>query len=199
MTLAFSITAAVMTFSFLAAGGYVLVQARRVTEPRFCRLLGVFGFASMIMGMMGLFFLFMGLAHIHLDPLPSIERAMVFGFAVMAASFWMAVLANRVVREVAEPLRKAERVLEVLSSQIPVASVAELGLTARELEVVSVIADGSLTDAQIADRLFISKATAATHVRNVLKKADLNNRRDLMLLGGWRDIAPADRPVRPSS
>ena len=94
-------------------------------------------------------------------------------------------------------MRKAERMMDALSNQIPSTSVGELGLTNRELEVVSVISAGSITDAQIADMLFISKATAATHVRNILKKAQLNNRRDLMLLSGWGEIAPRDRPVRP--
>lgn len=197
MVWAFSITAAVMTFLFLAAGVYVIGAARKVSEPRFRRLLRTIGLASLIMMMVGLFFLLMGIAHLEVPQSTSIKRAIWFGFAVMASAFWLAGLSVRVVRELAEPMRKAERMMSALSDQIPTTSVGDLGLTNRELEVVSVIAQGSITDAQIAEKLFISKATAATHVRNILKKAGLRNRRDLMLLGGWSDVSPAHRPVRP--
>lgn len=196
MVWAFSITAAVMTVLFLAAGVYVLGAARKVSEPRFRRLLRTIGLASLIMTMVGLFFLLMGIAHLEVPQSTSIKRAIWFGFAVMASAFWLAGLSVRVVRDLAEPMRKAERMMSALSDQIPTTSVGELGLTTRELEVVSVIAQGSITDAQIAEKLFISKATAATHVRNILKKAGLRNRRDLMLLGGWSDVSPARRPVR---
>ncbi len=196
MVWAFSITAAVMTGLFLWAGIYVVRVSRRITEPRFQRLLRTIGLASLIMAMVGTFFLLMGLAHLEIDTTGSINRAILFGFVVMASSFWLAQLSLRVVRDLAEPMRKAERMMSALSDQIPSTSVGELGLTTRELEVVSVIAQGSITDVQIADKLFISKATAATHVRNILKKAHLNNRRDLMLLGGWRELSPGDRPIR---
>src|SRR5207245_1418121 len=46
---------------------------------------------------------------------------------------------------------------------------SDLGLTARELEVLGQLASGS-TDAQIAERLFISKKTASVHVSNLLRK-----------------------------
>lgn len=196
MVWAFSITAAVMTVLFLWAGIYVTSTARQVSEPRFRRLLRTIGLASLIMAMIGLFFVLMGMAHLNVGRTAPINRAMWFGFAVMASSFWLAGLSLRVVRDLAEPMRKAERMMTALSDQIPTTAVGELGLTSRELEVVSVIAQGSITDAQIAEKLFISKSTAATHVRNILKKAGLSNRRDLMLLGGWSNVAPADRPLR---
>ena len=196
MVWAFSITAAVMTALFLWAGIYVTSAARKISEPRFRRLLRTIGLASLIMAIIGLFFLLMGIAHLNIGRTPSINRAIWFGFAVMASAFWLAGLSLRVVRDLAEPMRKAERMMTALSDQIPTTAVGDLGLTSRELEVVSVIAQGSITDAQIAEKLFISKATAATHVRNILKKAGLSNRRDLMLLGGWSDVSPAYRPVR---
>lgn len=185
-----------MTGLFLWAGIYVVQVSRRVTEPRFQRLLRTIGLASLIMAMVGAFFLLTGLAHLDVETTGSINRAIFFGFVVMASSFWLAGLSRRVARDLAEPMRKAERMMNALSDQIPSTAIGDLGLTNRELEVVSIIAQGSITDAQIADELFISKATAATHVRNILKKADLNNRRDLMLLGGWRELSPADRPIR---
>jgi DNA-binding CsgD family transcriptional regulator/tetratricopeptide (TPR) repeat protein len=48
-------------------------------------------------------------------------------------------------------------------------------LTARELEVVSLAAQG-LTNGQIAARLFISTKTASVHVSNALRKLDLRSR-----------------------
>ncbi len=197
MALAFAITAAVMTGLFLFAGIYVLREARRISEPRFARLIHAIALASLIMSMVGAFFILMGIAHIDLKATDSIAISMIFGFVVMLASFWLAYMSVKVALELAEPMRKAERMMNALSNQIPETSVADLGLTTRELEVVSVIAEGSITDAQIADMLFISKATAATHVRNILKKADLRNRRDLMLLSGWQEIDPSYRSVRP--
>jgi DNA-binding NarL/FixJ family response regulator len=48
-------------------------------------------------------------------------------------------------------------------------------LSAREHEVLELIADG-LTNAQIAERLFISPVTARNHVSNILTKLQVSNR-----------------------
>jgi DNA-binding NarL/FixJ family response regulator len=50
-----------------------------------------------------------------------------------------------------------------------------LGLTPRELEVLSLVADG-LTDPQIAERLIISEHTVHRHVSNVLAKLSCSSR-----------------------
>lgn len=55
-----------------------------------------------------------------------------------------------------------------------VGSVGET-LTGREMEVLRLIADG-FSNRQIADQLFLSKATIATHVRNILAKTETTNR-----------------------
>ena len=52
------------------------------------------------------------------------------------------------------------------------------GLTGRELEVLALLADG-LTNAQLADRLFLSEKTVDHHVSSVLRKLQLSNRREL--------------------
>lgn len=49
------------------------------------------------------------------------------------------------------------------------------GLTERELEVVRLLADG-MTNGQIAERLYISPRTAASHVRHIFDKLDVSSR-----------------------
>ena len=51
-------------------------------------------------------------------------------------------------------------------------------LTPREREVVALLAEG-LTNAQLADRLFISPRTAAVHVSNVLSKLGMGSRTEV--------------------
>jgi DNA-binding CsgD family transcriptional regulator/tetratricopeptide (TPR) repeat protein len=57
----------------------------------------------------------------------------------------------------------------------PVPAGAELGLTARELEVLALVAEGR-SNRQVADALFISVKTASVHVSNILAKLGVANR-----------------------
>jgi DNA-binding NarL/FixJ family response regulator len=52
---------------------------------------------------------------------------------------------------------------------------AELGLTARELEVLAQLAEGR-TNRQIGDALFISVKTVGAHVSSILRKLDASTR-----------------------
>ncbi len=52
-------------------------------------------------------------------------------------------------------------------------------LSERELEIVSLIADG-LTNQQIADRLEIKKRTVDNHISNILSKTRTDNRVSLV-------------------
>jgi DNA-binding CsgD family transcriptional regulator len=83
---------------------------------------------------------------------------------------------------------RSDRFVSVLTDRVRLdSSVSDAGLTSRELDVLENIAQGVLTDADLADVLYISPATAATHVRNIMKKTGVRRRHELMLLA-------ADRP-----
>ncbi len=68
-----------------------------------------------------------------------------------------------------------------------------LGLTAREAEVLRLVADG-LSNSQIAERLFISRKTASVHVSNILAKLGVSTRVEAAALAHRRGLvrAPAD-------
>ena len=75
---------------------------------------------------------------------------------------------------VASLARRARLDLGAVASAV--ASPADrYGLTARELDVVALVAEGR-TNRQIADALFISAKTASVHVSNILAKLGVTNR-----------------------
>ena len=82
-------------------------------------------------------------------------------------------------------LQRSERALAVMLGAFDPEALdpQNLNLSSREQEVLAVIAAGKVSDQEIADTLFISSATAGTHVRNILKKAGLHDRRQLVLIG----------------
>ena len=55
------------------------------------------------------------------------------------------------------------------------ARLEQLGITARELEILKLIA-GGMSNREIAEKLFVSTSTVKTHVSNVLGKLDANRR-----------------------
>ncbi|MGQ4419458.1 response regulator [Streptomyces sp. SAS_269] len=69
------------------------------------------------------------------------------------------------------------RLLERLSEPTPAPNVTEApdGLTAREAEVLVLIAEG-LTNQEIARRLHVSTATVKTHINNLFAKTGLKDR-----------------------
>ena len=69
----------------------------------------------------------------------------------------------------------------------PAAALAPPGrLTAREREIVALIAEGDSNRA-IADKLYISPATAARHVANILEKLGFNSRAQV---AAWASARP---------
>jgi DNA-binding CsgD family transcriptional regulator len=94
------------------------------------------------------------------------------------------------VTSVARSLSKTEQLARVMiSTPLVEVKTSELELTSRELQVLEEMTEGKLSDQQIADALSIAPSTAATHVRNILHKAGLHNRRDLVLLYGAAQLA----------
>ncbi|WP_448627802.1 helix-turn-helix transcriptional regulator [Geodermatophilus sp. URMC 64] len=77
-------------------------------------------------------------------------------------------------RALAEPLG-LRRVLDLLQAEPEPRPAGPAGLTARETEVLRLLADGML-NREIAERLFISENTAANHVRSILAKTGSGNR-----------------------
>lgn len=78
---------------------------------------------------------------------------------------------------------QVQDMIEVMTTKVPLdSSVSEWRLTARELQVLELLATGKLKDSELATELYISESTAATHVRNILRKSGLTTRRDLMLV-----------------
>ena len=79
------------------------------------------------------------------------------------------------VRDAIASLARRAR-LDLGTGSDAVASPADrYGLTARELDVVALVAEGR-TNRQIADALFISAKTASVHVSNILAKLGVTNR-----------------------
>jgi two-component system response regulator NreC len=64
-------------------------------------------------------------------------------------------------------------------------------LTAREREVLHLVAEGH-TNAQIADRLFISRRTVETHRANLMRKLDLRTQTDLISYALRRGLLPME-------
>lgn len=105
----------------------------------------------------------------------------VFAQALVATMLGVAALV--VLRRVGGSLSRADRVASTLSERlVDGLRVEDLDLTPREREVLVLIGLGVMSDREIADELVISPATAGTHVRNMLRKTGMHNRRELALL-----------------
>ena len=64
---------------------------------------------------------------------------------------------------------------EAADAPDPRAAAMALGLSAREVEVLALVAAG-MSNGEIADRLFITRKTASVHVTHILDKLGVDNR-----------------------
>jgi DNA-binding CsgD family transcriptional regulator len=103
---------------------------------------------------------------------------------------------DEAVRVGADPLRDelarlATRARIPLPGVAPSAASPDSGLTARELEVLSLLADGR-TNREIGEALFISPKTASVHVSNLLMKLGAANRTEAASLARDRGLLTQD-------
>lgn len=92
--------------------------------------------------------------------------------------------------EVAIPARLAGQILEEfrrLSKFAPQESIGVTELSARELEVLNLVSSG-MTDKEIARSLSLSLNTIKTHLRNILSKLQVSNRKEAARLAKVKGI-----------
>lgn len=88
-----------------------------------------------------------------------------------------------IIGRVAGPLRSADRIASSVSEHLLAGgTLDQLGLTNRETDVLEAIGQGHVSDQEIGALLFISPATAGTHVKNIMRKTGVKSRRELVLL-----------------
>jgi two-component system NarL family response regulator len=79
------------------------------------------------------------------------------------------------------------RIAELASEKMPELQQNSVKLTPRELEVITLIADG-LPNKEIAQRLFIETQTVKNHVHNILDKLQLQNRLEAVQYARERNL-----------
>ena len=75
----------------------------------------------------------------------------------------------------------------VTPTRLPSTSIEQLGLTAREAEVLSLVAAGR-TNRQIGEALYVSEKTASVHVSNILRKLGVTTRVDAAAIAQRLDL-----------
>ena len=75
---------------------------------------------------------------------------------------------------------------------------ASLGVTAREADVLRLVAEG-LANREIATRLYLSPRTIEKHVESLLRKTGARSRTQLVALAGPADGRPRDEPSRTAT
>jgi DNA-binding NarL/FixJ family response regulator len=114
--------------------------------------------------------------------------------ALLAAAHDVALrLGANPLRGAVEALARRARIdlTEVGGSDAPAG--IDLGLTAREAEVLGLVANG-MTNRQIAEALFITEKTAGVHMTNILGKLGVASRFDAAVIARRAGIGSTDRP-----
>lgn len=84
-------------------------------------------------------------------------------------------VANQLTRPKIQTVVVEKEVYVTTPEQVNDAELQKLNLTSREYEVLTLLAQGR-SNAEIADRLFLSVSTIKTHVSNVFVKMDVKSR-----------------------
>lgn len=71
-------------------------------------------------------------------------------------------------------------------------------LTARELQILQLIVEKNLTNAEIGEQLFISRRTVEIHRANMMKKLSFKSYSDLVHLAVMRGLLPAEKEEKQS-
>ena len=79
------------------------------------------------------------------------------------------------------------RIAELASENIPKIPPSSVKLTGRELEIITLIAEG-LPNKEIAQRLFIEIQTVKNHIHNILDKLQLHNRLEAVQYARERNL-----------
>jgi DNA-binding NarL/FixJ family response regulator len=99
--------------------------------------------------------------------------------AVSGGDIWLEnKLTSRVLDEVIKEFKKQR---DLLKSLTHMGSAKLEMLSPREMEILALISQ-SMTNEEIADKLFLSSTTVKTHLRNIFAKADIRNRVEAALL-----------------
>jgi len=106
--------------------------------------------------------------------------------AVMQGQYWLE----------GRPVQNLVQVLRDLAAQTAPPPRKTFGLTARELEVVALITEGS-TNKHIAQTFGISEETVKRHLTNIFNKLGVGNRLELALFAlNHSLLPPAEDPIR---
>jgi DNA-binding CsgD family transcriptional regulator len=97
---------------------------------------------------------------------------------VLALIVGVFVILNRL----ADAIETSERVSASLLERVRHVDPKRLHLTNRESEVLAFIGQGVTTDSDLAVELHVSASTVQSHVKSLLRKAELHSRMDLIAL-----------------
>jgi DNA-binding CsgD family transcriptional regulator len=101
----------------------------------------------------------------------------------------IAVAAFITLKNLATSMAASERIARSILDRAGHVDPARLNLTNREKDVLAVIGEGLITDAELSDALHISSSTVQTHVKSLLRKTQLRRRQDLLAVAYLVDTA----------